>query len=669
MRRLLAAFTAAATVLGTAALSTVAGEIAAPRTALALDDGLALTPPMGFNDWNSFGCDVDENLIVQTADLIASNGMKEAGYDFVNVDDCWAAPDRDALTGRLQAHPTKFPHGIRWLADYVHGKGLKFGIYTSAGTQTCARTMPGGLDHEDIDAQTFADWGVDYLKYDNCNNQNRPALERYPRMRDALAKTGRPIVYSITEWGQNQPWLWGADVGHLWRTTGDIGDNWSSVRSIIRQNLPLFPFAGPGHWNDPDMLEVARGGMTDTEYRTHFGMWAIMAAPLLVGSDLRRATPSTMDILLNKEVIAIDQDPLGVQGRPIRDQNGLVVLRKPLADGDTAVALYNETDRATPISTTAAELGLPPRPAYTVRDVWRHQTTETAGQLSAFVPAHGHALYRVSTDPRWAAFPPSSTLSVSTPSPFPNATISVVKPGMANPVSTAFTNLGRLPVPRVQVRMTGPDGWSVRATSPTLRPVVGSGQSFGTTWTVTPPADAAPGKYLLTGTASFRWTSVSTVDFITEVFVPPPAPTGVRFLSDVPWMSIVNGWGPAELDRSNGEQGTHDGNPMTIGGVVYPKGIGAHADSEILYYTGGQCRSVTSDIGIDDEKTGNGDATWQIWADDRVVAEDKATWQDAPKHLTADVAGATFVRLITLTNGDANSDHTDWAGLQITCTG
>ncbi|MFL6118245.1 glycoside hydrolase family 27 protein, partial [Actinophytocola sp.] len=355
-----------------AALSLVGAAVAVtstPPTAAALPDGLALTPPMGFNNWNATGCAIDETLVRATADFFVTSGLRDAGYQYVNIDDCWAEPERDPATGRYVPHHQRFPSGIKALADYVHARGLKLGIYTSAGTRTCAKTMPGSLDHEETDAQTFADWGVDYLKYDNCNNEGRPALERYTAMRDALAKTGRPIVLSICEWGQNRPWEWGADVGHLWRTTGDINDSWTSMVSLLAQNAPLAPYAGPGHWNDPDMLEVGNGGMTDREYRSHFSLWATMAAPLLIGTDLRKATPRTMEILLNREVIAVDQDPLGAQGAVLRKDDGHWVMVKPLRGGDVAVTLFNQAETTATFGATAAELGLPRRPAYTVRDL------------------------------------------------------------------------------------------------------------------------------------------------------------------------------------------------------------------------------------------------------------------------------------------------------------
>jgi alpha-galactosidase len=360
-------------------------------------NGLALTPPMGFNNWNATHCEAqfNEDMVKGMADLFVEKGLKAAGYQYINLDDCWAAQDRDG-DGTLQPDPTRFPHGIKAVADYVHSKGLKIGIYTSAGTTTCSNRMPGSLGHEESDAQQFAGWGIDYLKYDNCNNEDVPAQQRYTAMRDALAETGRDIVYSICEWGENDPWKWAPELGHLWRTTGDIQDNWASMLGIIKQNLPLAPYAGPGHWNDPDMLEIGNGGMTATEYRTHFSMWSVMAAPLLIGSDLRTADDETLGILGNKEVIAVDQDPLGKQGGVISSKDGHWVVAKELADGGRAVALFNASDAQAHISTTADAVGLPEARSYSLRDLWRHEDATSGGDISATVPAHGTVLLKAS---------------------------------------------------------------------------------------------------------------------------------------------------------------------------------------------------------------------------------------------------------------------------------
>src|SRR3954447_15389693 len=438
-----------------AAVGTVAGlicgaaavQLAAAPSALALDNGLAKTPPMGFNDWNAFGCNVSEQLIKQTADFFVSSGMKAAGYDYVNIDDCWMTHSRDA-DGRLVPDPVKFPDGIKGTADYVHSLGLKLGIYEDAGTATCAG-YPGSLGHEQIDAQTFADWGVDYLKYDNCNNAGSTTkeqyIQRYSAMRDALAATGRHIVYSICEWGVNQPSTWAGDVGNLWRTTGDISDNWNSLKSIVNQNAPLDQAAHPGAWNDPDMLEVGNGGMTDTEYKSHFSLWAEMAAPLLVGTDLRRATPATMSILLNKQVIAVDQDSLGVQGRVVKSDGTHLVFAKPLANGDVAVALFNEGDTPASMSTTAAQAMLPKAPAYVLKDLWSKKVTETAGNIAAGVPAHGTVMYRVSTSRAWADAAPATALSASSAPAYEGGPV-IAKPGQAATVTTTLTNSGRMPI-------------------------------------------------------------------------------------------------------------------------------------------------------------------------------------------------------------------------------
>ena len=392
------------------ALATLAATAVIPASSAALPDGLALTPPMGFNNWNSTQCraEFNETMIKGIADLFVSQGLREAGYQYVNIDDCWALPQR-AANGDLVPDPARFPSGIKALADYVHGKGLKFGIYTSAGTKTCNTLgFPGGLNHEQQDANLFASWGVDYLKYDNCNNEGVDARTRYQAMRDALQRTGRPIVLSICEWGENQPWLWAADTGHLWRTTGDISDTWSSMLDIFKRNAALAPYGGPGHWNDPDMLEVGNGGMTDTEYRSHFSLWAMMAAPLLIGSDLRTATPATLNILTNHDLIAVDQDPLGRAGRVVRAGGGTHVLAKPLSNGDMAVALFNENDAEATISTDLREIGLGAA-TYSVRDLWTKSVDTTASSLSALVPSHGTVVYRLSR----LSSPPAGTTPLS----------------------------------------------------------------------------------------------------------------------------------------------------------------------------------------------------------------------------------------------------------------
>lgn len=283
---------------------------------LQLSNGLAQTPQMGWNSWNFFACNINETLIKETADALISSGLADLGYNYVNIDDCWEALTRD-IKGQLVPDSKTFPSGIKALADYVHGKGLKLGIYSSAGVFTC-QVRPASLFHENDDAATWASWGVDYLKYDNCFNLGIKPIDRYPPMRDALNSTGRTIFYSLCEWGEDDPALWAGNVGNSWRTTDDITDTWESMTSIADLNDKWAAYAGPGGWNDPDMLEVGNGGMSYLEYRSHFSIWALMKAPLLVGCDVRNMTKETLEILSNKEVIAVNQDPLGIQGRKVK---------------------------------------------------------------------------------------------------------------------------------------------------------------------------------------------------------------------------------------------------------------------------------------------------------------------------------------------------------------
>jgi alpha-galactosidase len=374
-----------------------------PFAGHALDNGLARTPPMGWNSWNKFACKgLNEKVIRETADTIASNGMKDAGYQYVNLDDCWQI-SRDA-NGNIVADASKFPSGIKALADYVHSKGLKFGLYTDAGAKTCAG-RPGTMGHEYQDAKQWADWGVDYVKIDWCNTlPGQSAESSYTLMRDAILATGRPIVFSICEWGSNKPWLWAGPVGNLWRSTGDIQDCWdckkdwggNGVTLILDQVSELYPYAGPGHWNDPDMLEVGNGGMSTGEDRAHFSMWALLAAPLLVGNDVAHMSADTQSILLNKDVIAIDQDPLGIQGHRVKKDGDLEVWSKQLANGGRAVVLLNRSAAAAQINVAWTDIGYPNTLTATVRDLWSKQSAaDQKGGYGAQVPSHGAVMITV----------------------------------------------------------------------------------------------------------------------------------------------------------------------------------------------------------------------------------------------------------------------------------
>ena len=376
------------------AISAASLAMFAPVKSKAAQNNLALTPPMGWNSWNKFGCDVSETLIKSVADAMVSSGMRDAGYQYVIIDDCWQV-SRDAQ-GNIVADAKRFPSGIKTLADYVHAQDLKLGIYSDAGTQTCAG-RPGSQGHEYQDAAQYAAWGIDYLKYDWCKTGTENAQAAYGTMRAALDAAGRPIVFSLCEWGTSKPWLWAGQVGNLWRTTGDIIDCWDCKRGgsmgflrILDLQDGLETYAGPGHWNDPDMLEVGNGGMSATEYRAHFSFWCLLAAPLIAGNDIRNMPPDIKEILMNKELIAVNQDPLGAEGRRVRKDASSEVWARQMKDGSRVVVLFNRGGEQAEISVRWEELGYPGHLQAAVRDLWMHKDLgKFAGSFSAAVPEHG----------------------------------------------------------------------------------------------------------------------------------------------------------------------------------------------------------------------------------------------------------------------------------------
>jgi alpha-galactosidase len=366
-----------------------------PSFSVAQQATLAQKPPMGWNSWNHFAERIDDATIRAQADAMVASGMKDAGYVYINIDDTWEAA-RDA-SGFIQPNK-KFPD-MKALADYVHSKGLKLGIYSSPAAKTCAG-YEGSLGHEEQDAQSYAKWGIDYLKYDWC--QSGGTLEEmkaaYTKMDDALQKTGRPIVLSLCQYGWHKVWEWGPSVGgNLWRTTGDISDDYRAMASIGFDQNGLEKFAGPGHWNDPDMLEVGNGGMNEDEYRTHMSLWAILAAPLIAGNDLTQMTPYTVAMLTNPEVISVDQDPLGKQGFRIAQEGPLEIWMKPMADGSKVVGLFNRQRTSEQMTVKFSALGV--RKSTRVRDLWLRKDLGTfEDAFSTYVPSHGVVLTRLTSN-------------------------------------------------------------------------------------------------------------------------------------------------------------------------------------------------------------------------------------------------------------------------------
>ena len=372
-------------------------------TAFAQTTTLAATPPMGWNSWNHFAGKVDDAGVRAAADAMVSSGMKDAGYTYINIDDTWEA-GRDAQ-GNILTN-SKFPD-MKALADYVHSKGLKIGIYSSPGAETCAH-FAGSLDHEVQDANTYAAWGIDYLKYDLCGLRTKMKLlpdneathkmmvDAYKKMDAALKATGRPIIYSLCQYGEDAVWRWGASVGgNLWRTTGDINDHYSRMAEIGFSQAGLARFAGPGHWNDPDMLEVGNGGMNLQEYRTHMALWAILAAPLLAGNDLAKMTPETVELLTNREVIAVDQDKLGLQGDRVWAEGPIEVWARTLADGSKAVGIFNRQDKPMSASFDFHQIGF--SEGVKARDLWLGKDLGALPlDYKAVVPGHGVLFLKVS---------------------------------------------------------------------------------------------------------------------------------------------------------------------------------------------------------------------------------------------------------------------------------
>ncbi|PKY57130.1 Melibiase family protein [Rhizophagus irregularis] len=366
-----------------------------------LDNGLGRTPPMGWNSWNRFNCTIDENLIKQTADALVDYGLRDIGYKYLNIDDCWMG-ERDEQ-GYIHASNITFPGGIIALADYTHSKGLLFGIYSDAGYRTCAGRI-GSLGFEDVDAITYASWGIDYLKYDNCYNESIPERQRYEIMRDMLNATKRPIFYSICEWGVSQPFLWANEVGNSWRTTGDIHLGWESILDILQQQHKITQYAGPGGWNDPDMLQVGNGNLTIDEQKSHFSLWAALKAPLLLGFDIRYPPTDVLGIVNNTEIIAINQDPLGKSVNIAQSTKRMDVWTGELSDGYVAL-LFNKAETSITINLNfTAHLNV--QGELSIRDLWEHEDKGAYNDsYSREVPKHGIVVLKLTGGTKIKEYP------------------------------------------------------------------------------------------------------------------------------------------------------------------------------------------------------------------------------------------------------------------------
>lgn len=367
---------------------------------------LGATPQMGWNSWNHFACFVHEEIVRAQADYIAENGLRELGYVYVNIDDCWANEKRDP-DGHVVVRPLQFPSGMKALGDYIHSKGLKFGIYSDAGEYTCAH-QAGSLYYEDTDVSDYVKWGVDYLKYDNCNNLGIRSTERYQRMRDALDKADREIFFAICNWGEEDTTSWAPKIANSWRTTGDINDSWDSMAGIFLQNQKHPDVASPGHWNDPDMLEIGNGGMSLREYRSHFALWCFAKAPLLLGNDLTRMDKPTREIIMNKDLIDVNQDRLGIQAvckvNCFQGEEALKYLQvysAPMENGDIAVLIINWTSTELRFVLELQTVDLQADVNYRMLNLWTKEIKEVSGKVEIpRIRPHGNTALRFKSSNR-----------------------------------------------------------------------------------------------------------------------------------------------------------------------------------------------------------------------------------------------------------------------------
>jgi alpha-galactosidase len=652
-------------------------------------NNLARTPYQGWNTYYGLGSTFDEATIKAEADAIVSKGLAAAGYNYVWVDGGWWSGTRDT-SGNITVSATQWPDGMKAVADYIHAKGLKAGIYTDSGLNGCGGANQGSYGRYQQDVNTFAAWGYDAVKVDFCGAEQQgldPATV-YGQFRDALLNNSshRPMLFNICnpfipETGAApgrsayDSYAFGPSTGNSWRTDTDIGFPNNVQYSDMLRNLDADAAhpeaAGPGHWNDPDYLAPGLG-FSEAEFQAQLSMWSMVAAPLIIGSDVRTLSAASLSALTNRDVLAVDQDPLGVQGTVIWTSaaGGAQVWTKPLTGGDYAVALFNRATAPQQISTTAKQVGLPSAGAYALRDLWQHLTTETAGAISATVPGHSVVLLRVSRATAIGETQPSTTLSPPAITPTAMAQLPLVAPGDTFPVTASFTNNGRSPIVDVKLTLNLPAGWTATSSKPTSASRLGTGQSLSGSWQVTVPKGTMPGPDQLTATASYSWCSDSGLKTLSAsgagaVQVPPAPPSGTVPLSHHAWLDAASGYLVPRVDRDAG------GGPLVMHGVTYPTGVGTASPSTIDYYTGGNCTTLTATVGIDDsanfDPTG-GTATFQVYGDGVKLYDSGLVARPTTHDIAVNLGTAKVVSLVVGDGGDGGyNDRTDWGGLQITC--
>ncbi|MDN3354218.1 NPCBM/NEW2 domain-containing protein [Actinomadura sp. DC4] len=656
----------------------LAGSVSGPADAApappAPVNSLARTPYPGWNTYYGLGSTYDFATIKSVTDSLVSRGLKAAGYKYVWLDGGWWSGTRNDQ-GDITVDAKQWPDGMKAVADYIHSRGLKAGIYTDAGKDGCGGANQGSYGHYQQDVDQFASWGYDAVKVDFCGGTNLHLVpsEAYGKFRDALRANGRPMLFNICnpftpgaagpgdpppERSVYESYKFGPTTGNSWRTDTDVGFvhsvQWADVLRNLDHDAAHPEAAGPGHWNDPDYLGPELG-MTSAQARAQFTMWSVLAAPLIVGSDVRALSQDTVDMLTNRDVLAVDQDRLGLQGTKIASQGSGDVWVRRLADGDRAVALLNRGTTPLTITTSASATGLRHADRYTLNDLWSHTRTESAGVIRASVPPGSAVLYRVSAGAP-GGLPPATALDAPTVPATPGWAGDLALPGTPTQVTAAFVNTGRTPVTDVRLTLDAPSGWKGGGTAHTGR------------WQVTPPAGTLPGRYPLTVTARYRWGGRHTEQRTGQLLVQVPAtPPGGGYLSDQPWLDASSGWQVPAPDASVG------GNPISLGGTSYDRGLGVASPSTVDYYLGGACTSLTGTAGIDDAVNAvgpeGGTASFTVRGDGRALYGSGNVDRTAEHDFTADLTG---VRMLTLQVGDAGdggyNDRADWAGLKLSCT-
>ncbi|WP_369374770.1 NPCBM/NEW2 domain-containing protein [Promicromonospora sp. Populi] len=696
-----------AALLSTALLSTalVSTTLVTTAAALPVDRPAASPSPTPYQGWNTYyglGGDFGTEEVLDVADFLVSSGLADAGYDIVWLDGGWQADVPRGVDGRLQGDPERFPDGMAALADAIHDRGLRAGIYTDAGPYIPGTCGLGSGDHYQTDADTFAEWGYDAVKVDFlCGiTADLDPQEAFTAFAEALRNnsSGRDMIFNLCnpvtspDWGdypeeQQSTWSWtyAPDIAESWRTYTDVGFvGQIQFKDVLRNfdaNARHPESAGPGHFSDPDYLGPELG-MSTEEFRTQMTLWTIAAAPLVIASDPRVLKQESLDILLDDDVLAIDQDRLGLQGTRIGAAGTTETWAKPLADGSVAVALLNRGDRPAEVSTTARDLGLRGR-SFSVLDTWTDSRTQSAGTIRAAVPAHGAALLRVTPSradgvPRLVAAPPTFT-AVGADDVAPTTDL-LAAAGDRLTTEVTLHNDGSTPVRRPAVVLDAPEGWAVTPSGRAPREVRPGG-SATFTFTVDVPAGAETGGYDLTATASFGGgssssahrggshgnASISTTP-PSRVTIAPGAPGGAGVvLSQHPWVSASSGWMEPTVDQSVG-----GGSPLTVAGTVHPTGIGVATPSQVRYYLGGACTRLTGGVGIDDVVgtvgPEGGTATFDVVGDGATLWSSGTVERGAEVTFDVDVTG---VRDLSLRVGDAGdggyNDRADWLSLTAAC--